>query len=427
MFRLSIFTGKLVVSVLHLFGRGGSALPGLIVEKLNPRFLDSLPSRLSSGVILVTGSNGKTTTTKILTAIHKASGLRVLTNRTGSNFRRGIIAATLEYADWSGSLDADIAVLEVDEGHAPMLSEKLKPKLLLALNVFRDQLDRYGELDTTAAKIEKAAQFADHVVVNSDDPSFAALRSAVPSNKLSTFGATPDIQQLLPHDAMLHHQDTVVTDNKPDSLLSEVKVIAKDDSQVLTIKQSEIAHTVTTKLGGAYNAINITAVLEAARILACNKDTVVSTITTVDPAFGRGEVIHWQGKPVLLQLVKNPAGFNQIIHSLHTVRNECLVILINDQIADGRDVSWLWDVSIKDIKEWAHTPSQVMTGGTRAYDMAVRLKYENIQSSPETDLSKVLYQLKKQSKRITIVATYTAMLEIRALLVKQSSAKEFWK
>ena len=425
MFRISIIVGKIVMSFLHLIGRGGSALPGLVVERVNANYLKDLRAVLPKGVLMVTGSNGKTTTTKVIAAIFESTGLAVLTNKTGSNFRRGIIAASLEDATWTGRIKKDIAILEVDEGHAPLLAKMLRPKLLVALNVFRDQLDRYGELDTTASKIEQAAKYAQEIIVNSDDPSLAPLLASQYAAKAKSFGATPEIQKLLPHDGALHQSTFKPIDNNPQTLLE--KIAPSDDNLIITIKQGDQRFNFETKLTGAHNAINLTAVIAVCEAAHLDINESIKTISRTDPAFGRGEIINWHGHEVNLQLVKNPAGFNQVITSLNSTKVGCLVVAINDQIADGRDVSWLWDVSIAKIKKWHHKPDSIIATGSRAYDMALRFKYDNMTYSSEININSVFSDLEPGTGNITVIATYTSMLEIRRLLVRESNAKEFWK
>ncbi len=413
------------MSFLHLIGRGGSALPGLVVEKLNANYLKDLRAVLPNGVLMVTGSNGKTTTTKVIAAIFESTGLAVLTNKTGSNFRRGIIAASLEDATWTGLIRKDIAILEVDEGHAPLLAKMLRPKILVALNVFRDQLDRYGELDTTASKIGEATRYARETIINSDDPSLSSLLAGQSASKVHSFGATPEIQKLLPHDGVLHQSTFKPNDNNPNTLLE--KIAQSDDSQTITIKQGDQRFAIETKLTGAHNAINLTAVLAVCEVAHLDVNESIKIINRTEPAFGRGEKINWRGHDVYLQLVKNPAGFNQVITSLNSAEVGSLIVAINDQIADGRDVSWLWDVAIAKIKDWHHQPDSITTTGSRAYDMALRFKYDNMTCSSNMNMNSTLSNLEPGSANITVIATYTSMLEIRRLLVRESSAKEFWK
>ncbi|MCW2493237.1 MAG: hypothetical protein JWN47_2601, partial [Frankiales bacterium] len=200
---LAIWLGKLTLVALRILGRRGTALPGLVVEKVFPRFLARKLSALAQGVVVITGTNGKTTTTKMVSAI-LAQQYRVLTNDTGGNFVRGTITAVVQHSDWRGRTAADVAVFELDEAHAVRFCQVYQPERLLLLNVLRDQLDRFGEIDMTAQLLAKvAAKTTQHVVVNRDDPRLTALATDL-SAQVDYFGVAPQLREFFPTDEEMY-------------------------------------------------------------------------------------------------------------------------------------------------------------------------------------------------------------------------------
>ncbi len=399
---------------MRLTGRGGFALSGLIVEKLDRQFLAQALKKLPKGVILVTGTNGKTTTTKVLAELLSAHGYRVLSNKTGSNFVRGAISTVLNKISWRGKLAYDIAVIELDEAHAVSFVALVQPNGVVALNVMRDQMDRFGEIDTTAQFIGKVVHAAtDFVVLNANDPRIAALQSQVTAKQLNWFGHNESLtSQFLTDDQHHHDEDLSFYEaGKPSVLLDAV------EHGHVTVSHGGTISSYETHLEGTHNAINLVAALTALYAVKpdADNDATTSVLKTITPAFGRGERIILPNSAVLeLQLVKNPGGFT---HSLRTLNHEpyaAVGIAINDDYADGRDVSWLWDVEFGSI-----SASKVVTGGTRSYDMAVRLKYDDV---PATHVKNVLAEFVDEvinvetGERAVLFCTYTAMLAVRKLL-----------
>lgn len=417
---LSILAGKLVLIVLRLLGKQGSALPGLIVEKLNPRFLQQSIGKLPDGVIVVTGTNGKTTTTKIIAELLEKDGKRVLTNRTGSNFVRGIISVTLDKIHLSGQLPFDIAILEQDEAHAVHFVKSIKPRGVVVLNIMRDQMDRFGEIDTTAQLLARVvAAASEFVVLNANDKRVAGLADHTKAKPVY-FGHTYELWQTFISDDSWHDNDrnSYVEAAEPIGLL---KGIADTG---LTMKLSGQDITAVLKLKGSHNALNTVAALTVMQTIIPdgNVEQWIVNLETIQPAFGRGEVVRIDGVELMLQLVKNPGGFR---HSLNLLKNSnygAWMIAINDDYADGRDVSWLWDVSFEGIS--AENPP--ITSGIRAADMAVRLKYDGVPvDTVEEDLERAIGRLIKEAKKTTsqaaiVFCTYTAMLKIRHILSKKT-------
>lgn len=409
--------GKVIRRAAALRG-GGSALPGLVVEKLDPQFLEHTLGNLPHGVVVISGTNGKTTTTKMVVSLLESQGLRVFTNRTGSNFTRGIVAALLGEVDLNGKLEADIAVLELDEAHAVHFVKKVAPRYSLLLNVMRDQLDRFGEIDTTAKMLEKIADATtDGIVLNREDPRVARIADTQKgkAKAIRYFGLSDTVRGEFPNDDELHHKkakkNAVQEASYDDVILEEI------EGQTATFAYDAKKFPVSLKLTGVYNIYNAAAALALVILIAGEERKnarMLESLSTVTPAFGRGETIYIQGNPLELVLVKNPAGFRLALQSFDPQKTATM-IAINDNYADGRDMSWLWDVDFTSLK-----PSGVpVVSGVRAYDMALRLQYDEVEvAHVSTNLKEALQTFITSSpeKPKRIYCTYTAMLAIRRQL-----------
>lgn len=413
---ISTLIGKTVKSAARLRG-GGSALPGLVIEKIDPEFIQRTLSQLPQGVIIISGTNGKTTTTKIVVELLESTGLKVFTNRTGSNFSRGVAAALLGEVDIRGELDADIAVLELDEAWAVKFVRIVQPRHSLLLNVMRDQLDRFGEIDTTARLLEKiAVATTDTVVLNRDDPRIFAIAAKLRSTT-RYFGTTSDLLALMPtDDGLKTGQAASNTAVKSDVLLTK---IGAHKAEFCLDNRSQI---IDMKLTGVYNLLNAAAALALVRAVVGENKTpsLLQALSRVQPAFGRGETIQLNGAEIELILVKNPSGFRLALLSF-LGRAKHTMIAINDNYADGRDMSWLWDVDFSKLQR------ADMISGVRAYDMALRLQYDDVEiGTIEPDLAAALKQFtaKSPGESKQIYCSYTAMTVLRKLLAKQTDVEE---
>lgn len=410
--------GKTIKRLMRLRG-GGSALPGLVVERLDPHFLSRALSDLPHGVVVISGTNGKTTTTKMVTQLLRAHGLRVFTNPSGSNFTRGIVASLIDKVDQHGKLDADVAVLELDEAHAVHFVRSVKPRYSLILNVLRDQLDRFGEIDHTAKLLQKVVDAtSEGVVLNREDSLVRAMApDATSSKKVQYFGLSESLRSLFPSDAEMHGgkttQEKTPHPHRGDVILHSVK-----GRSAVFMFGDKPQKSVELKIDGVYNVLNAAGALALARLI-CNSsveesEKLLHELEDVKPAFGRGEAITIGDDPLEIVLVKNPSGFRLALHS-YAETPATTMIAINDNYADGRDMSWLWDVPFDSL-----TPSVTMVSGTRAYDMALRLQYDLVDVSHVTpNLDDALkYFIAHTSGRRRIYCTYTAMLAIRRELAK---------
>lgn len=411
--------GKAVRYAARLRG-GGSALPGLFVEKIDPGFIKSTLAQLPRGVVVISGTNGKTTTTKMVVELLEGQGLKVFTNRTGSNFVRGVAAALLGEVDLKGKLDADIAVLELDEAHAVHFVNAIPPRYSLLLNVMRDQLDRFGEIDTTLKLLAHIANHTtDTVVLNREDPRVASIASTLANQNVTYFGLSDATRALFPNDDDLHSAPRAAATLPTASVTLDS--LKKNTATFTLIGKS---FTTDLKLQGVYNIYNSAAALALVREIVGNKldtDMLVTSLAAVEPAFGRGETLTIGSRPLELVLVKNPGGFRLGLSSFDA-KEYATMIAINDNYADGRDMSWLWDV---DFESLAENGVQAVTG-IRAYDMALRLQYEevaigHIDTNLVAALRTFIASHSHQPKRI--YCTYTAMIALRRELGKMTEVE----
>jgi len=447
------------------------------MEKADPHFMARALAPLPYGVVLVSGTNGKTTTTRMVVELLRGQGLKVFTNPTGSNFTRGVVAALLGAMPLNGRLDADVAVLELDEAHATHFVRTVKPRAALLLNVMRDQLDRFGEIDYTASLLHKVARATTGtVVLNADDPRLAApsFRADLRAD-VRGFAVSPQLRSVFLSDDELHDSldgctlgqpkkdaeakadtkaeptteaplDSVKEpgQGEPDTADSPAKPAEKPAQPleiVATLEEMMGRHAVIDLAGhrhevdfaipGAHNILNATAAMGLVKELLgerTDEQALAASAAKVTAAFGRGELLSIDGQEVELGLVKNPAGFRMSLLSAAAVRSQqppLIMIAINDQYADGRDMSWLWDVDFTPLKQ---AGVSIVTG-VRATDMALRLSYDDVAvDTIEANLSQALAQLVKLSREqhrpIRILSTYTAMLELRSLLASYTDVEE---
>jgi UDP-N-acetylmuramyl tripeptide synthase len=412
--------GKITLALLRLLGRRGNALPGLVVEKVFPGYLRRAMAALPDGVVVVTGTNGKTTTTKMVATL-LAERFRVLTNDTGSNFVRGAITAAVEHATWTGRLAYDVAVFELDEAWAVRFVEQVPPRHCLLLNVMRDQLDRFGEIDTTAALLGKvAAATTGRAVLNRDDPRVAGLAASTHA-AVSYYGVAPELRALFPTDEELYGGPVRLSE-LPATV--ELQQLPTPGHPAATLRIAGTNHDVVLRAEGPHNAQNACGAAATALAVGLDVPTVLAGLAKVSPAFGRGQAFTVDGRRVVLQLVKNPGGFRQVLRTVEAEHPDAVVVAINDDYADGRDVSWLWDVTYEALRA---LPARRLTSGTRAADMALRLRYDDVPvDEVEPDLEKAVraaVAAVAPDGRVTVFSTYTAMWALHAILGRIGSAQ----
>ncbi|MGB3186030.1 MAG: MurT ligase domain-containing protein [Ornithinimicrobium sp.] len=416
------------VRVLSRFRGGGSAMPGLVTETIDPAVLRHTLSYVPRGIVVVTGTNGKTTTTKMLVAVLREHGLRVFTNPTGSNYTRGVISALLPEVNALGHLHAEVAVLELDEAHALQFAAIVPPTHSLLLNVARDQLDRFAEIDFTARLLNSLAeQSTDAVVLNADDAYVSRVAPKLDTAvEVRWFGVDPSVAAELPS---IQEADVRFADPADAPQLgADDGLLLPHDAQSFTVRYpgGDDVGPLELRQRGLAAMINATAAATMARVLLSgdfSAATAATALAAVHPPFGRGEVIDVDGAPLELVLVKNPAGFTVALGT-YGAQPAATMIAINDNYADGRDVSWLYDVSFASLRGRGVS----VTSGVRGYDMALRLQYDDVPvDRTECDLDVALDGFVAQHARepMRVFCTYTAMMHLRRIMATRYQLTRF--
>lgn len=407
-----LWLGKLIHKSTRLVRNNGAALPGLFIERFMPKFLEYALLKLPDGVIVISGTNGKTTTTKIVADTLQKLGERVITNTSGSNMTRGLISTVVKQSRLFGQLPFDVAVLEVDEAYAAVLAKKVPIRAALVLNVMRDQLDRFGEIDTTAQYLSQLTKAVGQVVVlNADDQRVAKLPTKSSARKVC-FGAVDSLRDMLRNDDEWHG------DAHKSMLKAGFELVSSSGFEIGIYGQKVI----TSKLEGVHNHLNFVAAFALLTSLKpqINQKELIDVMSTTEPAFGRGERVKIGDCTFDIQLVKNPSSFTQTVRAARLNTYKTVTILINDAYADGRDVSWLWDADVDRFND----VDQLFTSGTRGYDMAVRLKYADIKTRDIfASESEMIAALTKKTGVHAIFCTYTAMMSLRKELVRLGHAE----
>ncbi|OYD87092.1 UDP-N-acetylmuramyl peptide synthase [Nostoc sp. 'Peltigera membranacea cyanobiont' 213] len=404
-----------------------SVLPGSIARRIEPRILELLSQQVKNGVILIAGTNGKTTTALLLCTILERKGYRVTHNSTGANLENGLMTALLESTNLLGTLNTDYAILEVDENIVPRVLKPLQPRIILCLNLFRDQLDRYGEVDTISKRWTKVISTlpAETVVIpNADDPTLSNLGQQLPQRVLF-FGLNEPANYL---EAIPHAVDSIYCPKCGHSL--DYKGVYLSHLGDFTCPQCGFTKSKPTLessewsqiLVGLYNKYNTLAAATAAIELGVDEATIRDTINNFQAAFGRAEDLVINGKRVRILLSKNPVGTNETIRVVTQSTDKTTLLVLNDRTPDGTDVSWIWDVDTEKLVERGGT---LVVSGDRVYDMALRLRYS--QKSPESSINLIVEEDLRQAiatalehtpdnETLHILPTYSAMLEVREVL-----------
>jgi UDP-N-acetylmuramyl tripeptide synthase len=436
-------------------GRGGTSLPGKVLTRVEPRAIGRLAARLGRGSVVISATNGKTTTAAMVASILDRTGTTLVHNRAGANMAGGVASALAGAARRGGrELDGELGLFEVDEFWLGPVAEELEPRAMLLGNLFRDQLDRYGELETIAdrwAEIVAARGGSTRLVLNADDPLVADLgRNA---GDVRFFGvdddslALPELQHASDskhcrrcghayvYDAAYmahlgHYRCPSCGARRPDPDVAGTDVELRGiRSAAFTLRAGGEERRIELPLPGLYNVYNALGAAALCLALEVPLDHVAAGLESVEPAFGRAETLDLAGRPTSILLVKNPAGANEVLRTLALEGRELdLFGVLNDRIADGRDVSWVWDADWEVI---APHVRRMTCSGTRAAELALRLKYAGV---PEErlhvvdDLEAGLdAALGEGDGPLYAIPTYTALLELRELLTRRGQAEAYWR
>lgn len=370
----AIIIGKIISRLLKLFSsKGGTALPGLIALNLNPNLINQIVKQNQLRSVIITGTNGKTTTSRLLGSMLQAQHLPFLHNRSGSNLLRGIASALINQSDIFGRIKDKLAIWEIDEAVVFAAVRQLQPKIILFNNLSRDQLDRYGELDS---------------ILKSWQESLA----------------------ILPQDAQV--------------------IINRTDRRLRQLHFPQIIYFGQPLSSGQYHQANILAAQALAQALKLKPSSISQGLNSFHPAFGRGESFTFNQRQIKISLVKNPAGLTAVLNLLQDNHqlNQPLLIALNDLIADGTDVSWIYDANLEILK---HRRTPIIISGLRAADLALRLKYAGVKEKLihlHPNLNQAWQNfLAQPGPTANILPTYTAMLALRQLLAKQKIIHSSWQ
>ncbi|MEK6846755.1 MAG: MurT ligase domain-containing protein [Nanoarchaeota archaeon] len=441
---LAILVGKLTSFLIKLKGGGATAAPGLYALYIDPNLVKKLAKKNGLNSIVISGTNGKTTTARLVSDI-LGTKYKIIHNRAGSNLLRGVASTLITNSSLSGALCCRLALWEADEAALLPISKQLQINTLVLLNLFRDQLDRYGEIDTTRKKwqeVVKNLKSDASLILNTDDPSVNYLSKFTKSKKIffgleTTKIDLPKVENVAdvkfcPNcQAKLKYEDlysahlgtykcsrcSFKRENPQVSITSIT--FNKNYSTNIKISINKESLSVNYQLPGLFNAYNVMAALASTIALGINVKSAAKDICKFTPVFGRYQNIMLDGKNLLLFLIKNPAGANEVIRTIAAKEKINLLLILNDNTADGRDVSWIWDTNWEAL---AGKTSNIDIAGTRAWDMALRLKYANIkivQKNVHKDLNTAIIQaIGKLAKDDTlyILPTYTALIGLQAYL-----------
>jgi lipid II isoglutaminyl synthase (glutamine-hydrolysing) len=455
----ALMAGRAAAVLSRRLGRGGgTVIAGHLVPRIAPGALRDVTRSLMNGSIVVSGTNGKTTTARLLSHILRGAGMRPIHNRAGANLLSGLYTAVAQATDWQARPRGDVGLFEVDEATVPRALEHIAPRVLLLHNIFRDQLDRYGEVHFVAGLWRDAISRLRSVttlVLNADDPLVAALAPGGAERTVTSYGvADPSVgSAALPHamDARLcprcgaalrydvvfyghlgHYACTKCDFVRPTPRVSATHVeLLGDDGSNLTIDTPDGVIRTRLHLPGLYNVYNAVAAVAVAITMGIRRETIARGLETFTAAFGRLERIQVEDRQLFLALVKNPVGFTEVLRTvLSEPGHRTLLIAINDLFADGTDVSWLWDVEFEQL---AGRVNVAVCAGIRAEDMAVRLKYAGVEPERirvERDLRRAIelaLAAAEPAETIYVLPTYTAMLALRDVLRRTGYVRGFWE
>ncbi len=451
---LAILAGRAVRLLSRILHRGGTDLPGRVALMLCPELLSLLAANVKS--LAITGTNGKTTSARMIEEAFREAGLHCFANRSGANLISGITTEFIMNADWRGRPTKDCAIIECDEAAAKKVFGQLKPRVVLVTNLFRDQLDRYGEVTHTLSNIREAMRGAPEALLclNADCSLTASLAGDLP-NRVIWYGveksAAPKRKPPALSDAThcIRCKTEYVYDYvtyghlggyrcpacgyarpKADVAVTELVSLRADGSTAVVALHGE-RRAVEINLPAMYNVYNAVGALAAATAMGVQAETAIAALGSFSCGFGRMETFPLGKKGARMMLVKNPAGCNQVLEFLETLSEPfALVVCLNDRHADGTDVSWIWDTDFEALGRLGSRLRQVTVSGDRAPDLRVRIKYAGVPDARirvQRDYEALVKELEAAEEPVFLMPTYTAMLELRQTVIRRVGGSEFWE
>ena len=451
---LAILAGRAVRLLSRLLHRGGTDMPGRVALRLCPELLRLLAADVKS--LAITGTNGKTTSARMIEEAFREAGLRYFANRSGANLISGVTTEFIMNADWRGRPKKDYAIIECDEAAAKKVFGQLRPRVVIVTNLFRDQLDRYGEVTHTLANIREAMRGAPDAVLclNADCSLTASLAGDLP-NKVLWYGVDGGAAPSRPKPAISDatHCIRCKTEYEYDYITyghlggyrcpacgyarpkADVAVTAvteqRADGSTVVVNLQGGSRVVEINLPAMYNIYNAVGALAAATAMGVPADTAIAALGRFSCGFGRMETFKLGQKGARMMLVKNPAGCNQVLEFLETISDPFeLVVCLNDRHADGTDVSWVWDADFEALGRLGSRLKRVIVSGDRALDMRVRIKYAGVPDgiiTVERDYEALVKTLKQAEDTVFLMPTYTAMLELRQTVIRHVGGADFWE
>jgi UDP-N-acetylmuramyl tripeptide synthase len=457
---LAISAGKLAGASGRLFHiGGGTSLPGMIARRIDPSVLKSVVGASKAKKIVITGSNGKTTTARMTAAIADSSGRRVSQNRTGSNLLQGVTSVAVNFADILGRLDSDVLLFEIDEGTIPLAVPEIQPDVVVITNIFRDQLDRYGELYSVARALNKVLEDLPEsatILLNGNDPQVASFAQNARARRLffgleTTEVGTPvpeqsadiirclrcneDLQYkvaYLSHLGLYRCPNCGYTLPELDIAAISIKLAADGEGPTRVVYRTPQGPLeLDISLPGLHNVYNAAAAIGAAMAVGFETDKVQTALGSIRPAFGRLEKIQAGDKAIYLTFVKNPTSFNLMLRLIaqHPGQKH-LLLAASNTVVDGEDFAWLWDVEVEEV---ANTIADTTCSGNKAEELAMRLKYAEVpvqnisiihdrEDALDTALKRV-----EPGGTLYILCGYTPTHEFRRIMQKRGWVKHFWE
>lgn len=451
--RLAVAVCKASGAMLRRLGRGGTNLPGKLALKIDKNILGELSRGVK--VTVVTGTNGKTTTSRMIEQAFTDAGLKYFSNKSGANLLTGIIAVFAQHCTMSGKCPYTHALIECDEAAFRRTSAFLPVECLVVNNIFRDQLDRYGEITHTLNAIREGITHIPDATLclNADCSLTASLADKIP-NKIVWFGVNVPIYENAAHELSdapycIHCKTEYEYDyityghlggfrcpkcgyqrREPDVAVTKILAAGADSSDI-ELSICGHAHEVHVNLPGGYNIYNAAAAAAVSHVVGIDEETAVSALGQFECGFGRAEQFKLGQAQARMMLVKNPAGFNQVINLIAHDKGTCkLAFLLNDRFADGTDISWIWDVDFESLAEQQNRFTRILVSGVRADDMALRLKYAGFVSDRIEvirDYEKLLETVGTDETPAFLMPTYTAMFDLRNEIAKHTDVKAFYE